>query len=111
MVRVKFFRNEDDFLEGFEVKGHSGFANQGEDIVCAGVSALTQGILTGLLEVVEAEIDWHKDEGRLFCRITKDPEKRDIQVLLLTLYEALKKIALDYSDFVDIAEKGGAVKC
>ena len=38
------------------------FAEAGADIVCAAVSALTQGTLNGLLNVLKAPVDYHIDE-------------------------------------------------
>lgn len=43
-----------------EVKGHAGFAEKGQDIVCAGASTLT-GALAGALEEAEAR-------GRCECK-------------------------------------------
>ena len=39
MTRCEFF-TEDDRITGFSVSGHSGYAEQGADIVCAAVSAV-----------------------------------------------------------------------
>ena len=45
MISVKIFVNEDGMIDGYAVSGHSGTAARGQDIVCAGVSALTQSAL------------------------------------------------------------------
>ena len=37
-------------LVGFEAKGHSGYAEAGEDIVCAAVSAVMQTAVIGILK-------------------------------------------------------------
>ena len=39
MIRVDFFTAKDGGLNGFQIKGHSGSAASGEDIVCAAVSS------------------------------------------------------------------------
>ena len=43
------FRMEDDRITGFEAKGHSGYAEAGEDIVCAAV--------TSAVRLVEATVN------------------------------------------------------
>ena len=43
------FRMEDDRITGFEARGHSGYAEAGEDIVCAAV--------TSAVRLVEATIN------------------------------------------------------
>ena len=39
MIRADFFANADGALLGFSVLGHSGLAQEGEDILCAAVSS------------------------------------------------------------------------
>lgn len=41
MTKVIFLRRRGQFI-GFEATGHSGYADEGSDIVCAAVSAVTQ---------------------------------------------------------------------
>ena len=44
MTKVVFFRSGGSFY-GFEEQGHSGFADAGEDILCAALSAMTMLII------------------------------------------------------------------
>ena len=62
MTTVTVFRRPDGALSGFDCRGHALYADAGEDIVCAAVSALTQGTLNGLLNVLKAPVDYHIDE-------------------------------------------------
>ncbi len=105
MVGVRLFRRGDGIIDGFVLDGHTECAPHGEDVVCAGVSALAQSILLGLVEVVGAEVDYCKEEGFLECRVLKDPERREIQVLLDTFYISLKRLQEDYPDFIDLHEE------
>lgn len=41
MTKITFFRRSGRFV-GFCAEGHSGFSDEGSDIVCAAVSAVTQ---------------------------------------------------------------------
>lgn len=45
MIKVTFKPNQ----KGIKIEGHAGFAEHGQDIVCAGVSALTQTFLYGFV--------------------------------------------------------------
>ena len=40
MIKISFFTNDDNEITGFDFSGHAGFAESGNDIVCAAVSAL-----------------------------------------------------------------------
>ena len=50
MIRADFFANADGALLGFSVLGHSGLAQEGEDILCAAVSSAAYMHLLGLEE-------------------------------------------------------------
>ena len=50
MTTVKFTLNEKNEITGFSVSGHSGYAEEGSDIVCAAVSSCVQ-----MLEICIAE--------------------------------------------------------
>ena len=43
MVSVDLFRNRQGMITGYKVSGHAGYSEEGSDIVCSAVSALTQG--------------------------------------------------------------------
>ena len=40
MIKVTIYKTERQEYAGFDMEGHAGYAEAGEDIVCAGVSAL-----------------------------------------------------------------------
>ena len=44
MISVRITRaSAEGTIVGFEIKGHANYAKRGEDIVCAGVSAVSVG--------------------------------------------------------------------
>ena len=48
MTKITIFRNRDNEFLGFECLGHAGYAEEGEDIVCAGISALVINTVNSL---------------------------------------------------------------
>ena len=40
MTKVTFYQNSENQCVGFTSEDHAGYAQEGEDIVCAGISAL-----------------------------------------------------------------------
>ena len=60
-------------LHGFEVEGHAGYGEYGKDIVCAGVSAITQSCLLGLKEVLGDDVRYEKRPG--YLRVNVHPCK------------------------------------
>lgn len=56
---IEICRNE----SGVKVKGHAGFAEMGEDIVCAGVSALVQTLISSIEELTDDRIEYVIEPG------------------------------------------------
>ena len=54
MTHVTLIRDRSG-LVGFEAKGHTGYADEGSDIVCSAVSALTQTAALGINEVLKIQ--------------------------------------------------------
>lgn len=50
--------------DGVTVSGHAGFAGAGKDIVCAGVTALTQTLIKSLNDLTEDKIEGEMSSGR-----------------------------------------------
>ncbi len=110
MTTVTVFRGPDGTLSGFDCRGHADYAGAGEDIVCAAVSALTQGTLNGLINVLEAPVAYEIDEkdGVLTAALGDVPESeaaRGAQLLLKTLVSALQMIEADYARHVRVIFK------
>ena len=109
MTTVTVFRRPDGSLSGFDCRGHAEYADAGEDIVCAAVSALTQGTFNGLLNVLKAPVDYRIDEkdGILTASLGDVPEgkRAGAQLLLETLASALQMIEADYARFIRVIFK------
>lgn len=54
MINIKITRNPETPEITISVKGHAGYADHGDDIVCAGVSTLMNTTILGL-EAIEKE--------------------------------------------------------
>lgn len=58
MIAVTITRQADGKISSYRVSGHSGTADRGEDVVCAGVSALAQAALLGVGEHLHRDSDY-----------------------------------------------------
>ncbi len=98
---VTFFKRSDGALIGYRANGHSGYAAAGEDIVCAGVSALTQSTLNGLQNILKAPVRSDIDERTASLEAELRPEATTEQVdraqlLLETLLQGLQAMERSY---------------
>ena len=67
MIRIRFCRRGGEIV-GFRVKGHAGFAESGQDIVCASVTSAVQMAANGLTECAGLPADLSVHEGDISLR-------------------------------------------
>lgn len=90
MIRIDVF-SSGGRITGFEVTGHSGTADPGQDIVCAGVSSLTQTALLGLGEYLHRDLEYSVASGKLKMRLREAPDDLT-EVILQTMLLGLREI-------------------
>ena len=71
MVRVTVLRERGTPV-GFELTGHADQGAYGEDIVCAGISAITETALLGITDVLKLDAAWTREEGHVSCVLSRE---------------------------------------
>ncbi|MBQ4579456.1 MAG: ribosomal-processing cysteine protease Prp [Clostridia bacterium] len=109
MTRCTLFVDSFSRITGFSVKGHSGYAEEGSDIVCAGISALvitTENALCQLVKLSPAERGGEDGfvEVMLPDQMT-EKQMHDAQLLLSALHIGLENIAQAYPDYVRLTTR------
>lgn len=92
MTTVTFLKQGDLFL-GFKAFGHSGYADEGEDIVCSAISSATIMTANTITDVLNIKANVTVSDGRLELELPQnEAEKADavMQGLLLHM-NALKE--------------------
>ncbi|RLQ98068.1 ribosomal-processing cysteine protease Prp [Falsibacillus albus] len=107
MIRVNINRASTGRIHSFTMEGHADFAGHGQDIVCAGASAVSFGAINAVLSLTSAEpaIEQSSDGGFLSCTIPDDlPDEVDNQVQLLMkgMVVSLQTIERDYGKYIKI---------
>lgn len=109
MIHVTFIKNALDELCGFRMKGHAEYAKSGEDIVCAGVSALvinTINSIEAFTEDVFSDDIQEREEDVVFFAISSSPVSEASKLLLESLRLGLRGIESDYGNkFIELDEK------
>ena len=100
MIKVKIFFQPDGRISGFDVSGHSGTAAEGEDIVCAGVSSLTDTAFLGITEYLHREVSYDAS-GKLRMELKGSPDEQT-ESILQTMLLGLSAIAEAYPKAVRI---------
>jgi hypothetical protein len=71
MIRAEFFTFPTGVPAGFCVGGHSGFGEEGCDIVCAAVSSAAYMAANTLTDVVGAKAEIRVENGLMSVRISR----------------------------------------
>ena len=109
MTTARFFA-AGNLISGFRVEGHSGYAPEGEDIVCAAVSAIAQAAVLGLSEVLGLSVRSETDEKRGMLTAQLINPTRESQILFETMKRAMQSIAKDYPDYVKVICENGGIR-
>ena len=95
-------------LVGFEAKGHSDYAEAGEDIVCSAISAVTQTAVLGITELVKCPAAFEMQDGEL-CLILDasiiECKWQQAELILGTMLLGLSSIQKEYSDYLKLIER------
>ncbi|MFD2681429.1 ribosomal-processing cysteine protease Prp [Bacillus seohaeanensis] len=110
MIKVAIEQTSNERIHSFTMEGHADFAEHGQDIVCAGASAVSFGSVNAIMSLtgVEPLIEQSSDGGLLRCQIPKNlPSEIDekVQLLLQGMLVSLQTIERDYSDYIQITFK------
>ncbi|MGR6835380.1 ribosomal-processing cysteine protease Prp [Syntrophomonas erecta] len=104
MIRVTIqYRNGD--IESFIVEGHADYGPEGEDICCAGVSAVTQTALLGLIRHLPIKPAYDIEKGSIKCKLppSLSPEAEEkARIILSTMEAGLLSMQEAYRDFIQI---------
>ena len=110
MIEVTFY-SQGSRLTGFEVKGHSGLAPEGEDILCAAVTSavrLTECAVNDVLGL-EASVKVREKEAfialKLPCGLSGANEAVS-QTLLAALMVHFASLRDEYPDYLTVLEEG-----
>lgn len=106
MVDVKIFK-ADEKIVCVECIGHSGYAEAGEDIVCAGVSSIVQTAVLGLFSVAKVNAGYETDEKKGYLKVSLSNDisseaMHDAQVILKTMLCGISDLRESYSDFINL---------
>ena len=104
MIKVTVYRNQ-GCVCGFQMSGHSGYAEAGEDIVCSAISALVINTINSIEQLTKSELEVTADEdGALIEAFFKDQPSDEAELLMRSLVLGITSIKDngETSEFVDL---------
>ena len=106
MTRCEFF-TEDDRITGFSISGHSGYAEQGQDIVCAAISAVVTMAEATINDVcgAKAKVRVKDEQARITLTLPAScDEEESVQAVLSGMLLTLISLREDYPDYIEVLE-------
>ena len=107
MIRVNVKRDKLGFIWGYSVKGHANYAQEGSDIVCSAVSAVSYTGIGALQEILGIE-SYKTAKGYMDCVIPVDiaEEKKDkVKIILETIVIGFKQIENSYRKYLTVQDE------
>ena len=104
MTKVKFYRAQDGYT-AVDLQGHAGYAEEGEDIVCAAVSRSVQLIHALLYDVQRIPVDTLIEDEGAHIRLTLPEGRRAAgQDALRAFWLHLTELEQNYPEFINVTE-------
>ena len=106
MTRCEFFTQEER-ITGFSISGHSGYAEAGQEIICAAISAVVTMAEATINDVcgAKAKVRVKEEDARVTLTLPASCEEEDsIQAVLAGMMLTLCSLRDDYPDYIEVLE-------
>ena len=111
MTKIVFFRSDGIFY-GFEEQGHTGYGEEGDDILCSAISAMTMFLINTVEVAYSSSIDYEIDDGTTTICVTcksalpefeeDDLKRYAVSGIFLGYYQQLTDMLEEYGDYLDV---------
>lgn len=110
MTRVKFILGRFGHIVGFAVSGHAGYAQKGEDIVCAGISGGVQLLEIGIENVLGHRGAFRKNRAKALtvCKMPQNlsnEEREKFFLLTDTFYQYILQLERQYTKHIYVVKR------
>ena len=106
MTKCEFF-TQDDRITGFSVSGHSGYAEAGQDIVCAAITTavtMAEAIINDVCGA-KAKVRVKEEDARITLTLpTSCDEEETVQAVLSGMMLTLISLREEYEDYIEVLE-------
>lgn len=108
MTKIKFIKKNNNYV-ALAVSGHTGYAEYGQDILCASISSIVQAGAMGLIDVLGVKANIVRDDEKGLFEIQL-PENINSELLEKSnlIFEVMKvsltDIANGYKKFIKLEE-------
>jgi len=103
MINARFIKKCEKIVS-VKLSGHAESSDDGYDVVCSAVSAVSITITNGITEILNIKPIIGIEDGFLSLDLNKltNKEIESSQILLETMLLGLKNIEINYSDYINV---------
>lgn len=108
MIKIIISRNSAGSISSFSINGHSGYAEEGQDIICSAVSVTAYTAAGALEEMAGLKNCYSESNGHMTIRLPEGLTQQQVstaQIILETTAIGFKQIELSYGKFVSVVEE------
>jgi uncharacterized protein YsxB (DUF464 family) len=113
MTKLTFFKRSGRYY-GFEEQGHTGYGEEGNDVLCAALSSMTMLIINAIEVAYASDVQYTIDEKTTDIKVIAygalpefEPDERKnfaISGLIEAYYLQINDLLEDYYDYLDVDE-------
>ena len=103
MTTVRLIKKGDNAI-GFDVSGHSGYAESGSDIICAAISSAVGLSETIINDFFHADADVLVEPETARIRLILSNEDKACQKVLEAFERHMRAVAFEYPEYIEIME-------
>lgn len=108
MININIGKDLAGNIKRFVVQGHSGYADEGSDIVCSAISAIAFTSVGAIEEFIGLKGFFKQRDGFMSCKLDMDITselRHDANVIMATAEIGFKQIAYAYPDYVKVKDE------
>lgn len=113
MTKLTFYKRDSIFY-GFEETGHTGYGNEGDDVLCAAISAMTMLIINAIEVTFASNVEYTIDEATTDIKVIaygalpehEDDERKRFAIsgLIEAYYYQINDMIEDYYEYLEVNE-------
>lgn len=106
MINITIFTNGNSEYVGFKSEGHSGYAEEGCDIVCSAVSVLTVNTINCIELYCNDDYEKPRHAGYgLVEFVMKDNPSHDALLIMKVFVQGVRDLSNTYGDYICLTFK------
>jgi uncharacterized protein YsxB (DUF464 family) len=108
MIKVVIKKDTKGSITGFEIKGHSGYAEEGQDIICSAVSVTAYTAAGALDELAGLRRCYSESDGHMTIKLPRqmtELQESTAAIIMKTTAVGFKQIELSYGKYVLVVEE------